>query len=41
MEREIKSDENLTGRIIDIIAPVGKGQRGLLVASPKSGKTNL
>ncbi|MBT5950514.1 MAG: transcription termination factor Rho, partial [Betaproteobacteria bacterium] len=31
--------ENLTGRIIDIIAPVGKGQRGLLVASPKSGKT--
>jgi transcription termination factor Rho len=39
MEREIKSDENLTGRIIDIIAPIGKGQRGLLVASPKSGKT--
>ena len=39
MERDIKSDENLTGRIIDIIAPVGKGQRGLLVASPKSGKT--
>ena len=39
MEREIKSDENLTGRIIDIISPVGKGQRGLLVASPKSGKT--
>ena len=39
MEREIKSDENLTGRIVDIIAPVGKGQRGLLVASPKSGKT--
>ncbi|UCD69728.1 MAG: transcription termination factor Rho [Betaproteobacteria bacterium] len=39
MERDIKSDENLTGRIIDIIAPIGKGQRGLLVASPKSGKT--
>ncbi|MDA1331158.1 MAG: transcription termination factor Rho [Proteobacteria bacterium] len=39
MERDIKSDENLTGRIVDIIAPVGKGQRGLLVASPKSGKT--
>jgi transcription termination factor Rho len=39
MERDIKSDENLTGRIIDIIAPVGKGQRGLLVSSPKSGKT--
>src|ERR1700716_700033 len=39
MERDIKSEENLTGRIIDIIAPIGKGQRGLLVASPKSGKT--
>src|SRR5512142_2310842 len=34
LERDIKSDENLTGRIIDIIAPIGKGQRGLLVASP-------
>src|ERR1700741_2530885 len=39
MERDIKSEENLTGRIVDIIAPIGKGQRGLLVASPKSGKT--
>jgi transcription termination factor Rho len=39
LERDIKSEENLTGRIIDIIAPIGKGQRGLLVASPKSGKT--
>ncbi len=39
MERDIKSEENLTGRIIDIIAPIGKGQRGLLVSSPKSGKT--
>ena len=39
LEREIKSEENLTGRIVDIIAPIGKGQRGLLVASPKSGKT--
>ena len=39
LEREIKSDENITGRVIDIIAPIGKGQRGLLVASPKSGKT--
>ena len=29
----------MTGRIIDIIAPIGKGQRGLLVSSPKSGKT--
>ena len=39
LERDIKSEENLTGRIIDIIAPIGKGQRGLLVSSPKSGKT--
>ncbi|MFN9390750.1 MAG: transcription termination factor Rho, partial [Betaproteobacteria bacterium] len=39
LERDIKSEENLTGRIIDIIAPIGNGQRGLLVASPKSGKT--
>src|SRR3970040_290895 len=39
MERDIKSEENLPGRIIDIVAPIGKGQRGLLVSSPKSGKT--
>ncbi|MBP8183145.1 MAG: transcription termination factor Rho [Rhodoferax sp.] len=39
LERDIKSDENITGRIIDIIAPIGKGQRALLVAPPKSGKT--
>jgi transcription termination factor Rho len=39
LERDIKSEENMTGRVIDLIAPIGKGQRGLLVASPKSGKT--
>ena len=39
LERDIKAEENVTGRIIDIIAPIGRGQRGLLVASPKSGKT--
>ena len=39
LERDIKADENITGRIIDIIAPIGKGQRGLIVAPPKSGKT--
>lgn len=39
LERDIKSEENLTGRILDIFAPMGKGQRALLVASPKSGKT--
>ena len=37
----MRGDENITGRLIDIIAPIGKGQRGLLVASPKSGKTVL
>jgi transcription termination factor Rho len=41
LERDMKGDENITGRLIDIIAPIGKGQRGLLVASPKSGKTVL
>ncbi|MGH8745337.1 MAG: transcription termination factor Rho, partial [Burkholderiales bacterium] len=39
LEREIKAEENITGRIIDIIAPVGKGQRGLIVSPPKAGKT--
>lgn len=41
LERDIKADENITGRIIDIIAPIGKGQRALIVAPPKSGKTML
>ena len=36
---DLLTDENVTGRIIDIIAPIGKGQRGLIVAPPKSGKT--
>jgi transcription termination factor Rho len=39
LERNIKSEENITGRILDIFAPIGKGQRALIVASPKSGKT--
>ncbi|HEY1059539.1 transcription termination factor Rho [Limnobacter humi] len=39
LEREMRGEENNTGRIIDMIAPIGKGQRGLLVAPPKSGKT--
>lgn len=33
--------ENISTRIIDIMAPVGKGQRGLIVAPPKAGKTTL
>jgi transcription termination factor Rho len=40
LERDnLKGEENITGRIIDIIAPIGKGQRALIVAPPKSGKT--
>jgi len=40
LERDgIKGEENITGRVIDIIAPIGKGQRALIVAPPKSGKT--
>ena len=39
LERDIRGEENITSRMIDIIAPIGKGQRALLVASPKSGKT--
>ncbi len=39
LERDIKADENITSRVIDIIAPIGKGQRALIVAQPKSGKT--
>ncbi len=39
LEREIRAEENITSRMIDMIAPIGAGQRGLLVASPKSGKT--
>ena len=39
LERDTKAEENLTARIIDMIAPIGKGQRGLIVAPPKSGKT--
>ena len=35
----LKTEDNITGRVIDIIAPIGKGQRALIVAQPKSGKT--
>jgi transcription termination factor Rho len=41
LERGNKTEEDLTGRLIDLIAPIGKGQRAMLVASPKSGKTVL
>ncbi|MBI2747077.1 MAG: transcription termination factor Rho [Burkholderiales bacterium] len=39
LEQDVKGEENITGRVIDIIAPIGKGQRALIVAQPKSGKT--
>ena len=39
LERDSGGEENNTSRVIDMVAPIGKGQRGLIVASPKSGKT--
>lgn len=39
LERDVRSEENVTSRVVDLIAPIGKGQRGLLVAPPKTGKT--
>lgn len=42
LERDnFKGEENVTGRIIDLIAPIGKGQRALIVAQPKTGKTEM
>jgi len=41
LERGNGSTEDLTARIIDLSAPIGKGQRGLIVAPPKAGKTML
>lgn len=39
LERDILAAENITGRMIDLISPIGMGQRALLVAPPKTGKT--
>jgi transcription termination factor Rho len=39
LETGTGSTEDLTSRIIDLVSPIGKGQRGLLVAPPKAGKT--
>jgi len=41
LERGNGSTEDITARIIDLIAPIGKGQRGLVVSPPKAGKTML
>jgi len=39
LEQGNGSTEDLTARIIDLVAPIGKGQRGLIVSPPKAGKT--
>ena len=41
MERGNGSTEDITARVLDLAAPIGKGQRGLIVAPPKAGKTML
>jgi len=41
LERGNGSTEDITARIIDMVAPLGKGQRGLIVSPPKAGKTML
>jgi transcription termination factor Rho len=41
LEKGNGTSEDLTGRIIDLIAPIGKGQRGLIVSPPKAGKTMI
>jgi len=39
LEQESGTSEDLTSRVVDLIAPIGKGQRALLVSAPKTGKT--
>ncbi|HEU0196278.1 MAG TPA: transcription termination factor Rho [Nevskiaceae bacterium] len=41
MERGNGSTEDITARVVDLVAPFGKGQRGLIVSPPKAGKTML
>ncbi|WP_031434300.1 transcription termination factor Rho [Methylomarinum vadi] len=41
LEQGNGTSEDLTGRIIDLVAPIGKGQRGLIVSPPKAGKTMI
>ncbi|WP_159952807.1 transcription termination factor Rho [Rhizobium sp. 18065] len=41
MELEIPTTKDLSARVIDLVAPLGKGQRGLIVAPPRTGKTVL
>ncbi|MBN1149714.1 transcription termination factor Rho [candidate division WOR-3 bacterium] len=39
LERNNDSEDNISMRIVDLLAPIGKGQRGLIVSPPKAGKT--
>ncbi|WP_439334231.1 transcription termination factor Rho [Tahibacter harae] len=41
LERGNGSSEDITGRILDLMSPIGKGQRGLIVSPPKAGKTMM
>ncbi len=41
MESSDSKGKNYTGRVIDLVAPIGKGQRGLIVAPPRTGKTMM
>jgi transcription termination factor Rho len=41
LERGNGSTEDITARIIDLVAPIGKGQRGIIVSPPKAGKTMM
>ncbi|HZG30811.1 MAG TPA: transcription termination factor Rho, partial [Ensifer sp.] len=41
MELEVPTSKDLSPRVIDLVAPLGKGQRGLIVAPPRTGKTVL
>ena len=41
LEQGNGTSEDLTGRVIDLVAPIGKGQRGLIVSPPKAGKTMI
>jgi transcription termination factor Rho len=38
---EVEGDENISGRVMDLMTPLGKGQRGLIVSPPRTGKTML
>lgn len=41
LEKKDEPEKNLAIRLIDLIAPIGKGQRGMIVSQPKAGKTTL